>query len=125
MTDTELEQLNHAIAAIAGYTNIKHLDTSRNQEIQPKKKRFVGTNKKHPDRVRYIPDYVTDLNVIWHLFDGILGLSPCLIKCQGEGYRDVSVYDASCLLYSMSGETPAIALCKLLVAIYKALKVNP
>lgn len=106
MTDIELEQLNHAIAAIAGYTDIKQLDTSRSQETQPKKKLFVG---KYKGVDKLIPDYVSSIDTMFAVFKS-LDLR-CSVSSQGAAWNfDKDEY----------GETPAIALCKLLVAIHGA-----
>lgn len=123
MTDTELEQLNHAIAAIDGYTNIKQLDTSRNQETQPKKKLFVGTNT-FTESKSFIPDYVGDLNAIVLVFERLdLSFQLQMMKCRKlvEKTRFFRWYafHADDWVEEVA-ETPAIALCKLLVSIHGA-----
>ena len=122
---TELEQLNHEVAAIAGWAGIKHLDTSRNQEIQPKKKLFVGNNKVHPDLGKLVPNYVGSIDAIaYALFE----LRILWRISQYEDYCDAELIDCDdnqLLPLEKSAETPAIALCKLLVAIQATRKVNP
>jgi hypothetical protein len=105
------KEINRAVAEKAGWTEIEPWYSSGSFPDVLK-----GTNVAHPELGKFVPKYVESLDAIWKVFE-ILGLSPCLLKCQGEGYRDNPMYDAACLLQSASAITPALALCKLLLAI--------
>lgn len=99
-TDPLLE-LSLAVAARAGWENIQEWNPSH----KPKKV-FQGTNKKHPELGIFVPDYVRDLNAIVKAFD-FLGIS-----WNVDVYGSASTFDPYVETF---GETPAIALCKLLL----------
>jgi hypothetical protein len=102
---TELEQLNLKVAAIAGWTDIWKPQSSR--------RLFVGKNKKQLGLGNIIPEYTRDLNAIVAAFDA-LGLDWNI-------GRDCNAYNCSSIkgdvfgFNDTYGETPAIALCKLLI----------
>jgi hypothetical protein len=106
----ETESVFLAVAAIAGWTEIEVWNPNA------LKVTYQGVNEAHPELGKFIPKYTESLDAIWKVFE-LLNLSPCLLKCQGEGYRDNPMYDAACLAQSISANTPALALCKLLLAI--------
>ena len=110
--DEDLEQINLAVAVIAGWTDIKEWDR------KALKKAFVGTNKSHPELGIFVPNYIESIDAIakvllhfqlpWHLvvaWDGRTCASSKDSK-RFNGFNDSQV-----------GSTPAIALCKLLIAI--------
>ena len=99
-----LLELNLKVAAIAGWENIQEWNPSH----KPRKV-FQGTNKKHPELGIFVPDYTSDLNAITKAFD-LLGLDWNIGK-------DCDAYNliGSKLNMNAFGETPAIALCKLLL----------
>lgn len=107
---TELEQLNIDVAEIAGWENIE--EWNPNPKARKPKRSFTGTNKGHPELGVHIPDYVNDLNAIVSVFDAFdldwnIGKDCNAYNChgQGDGIGIIEEY----------AETPAIALCKLLL----------
>jgi len=117
MNDQELIELNLKVAAIAGWKDIKQLFTNLNQEVQPKEKMYVGKNDRKA-LGKLIPDYVHDLNEITALLNQ-LGCEWSL--CSGGGAYATSGSELVCESY---GETPAIALCKLLVELHPEPKIQ-
>ena len=116
---TELEQLNLKVAAIAGWTNIKPWNTSRNQEVQPKNRMFVGTNKNHPELGIFVPDYTSDLNAIVAVFKQF---KVCyrftyipVMEGLGAACRATTLTRHSANAADIYADTEAIALCKLLL----------
>jgi hypothetical protein len=104
MTD-ELIELNLKVAKIAGWTNIEIWNP------HAIKKSYVGTNLAHPELGIHIPKYVESIDAIVAVFD-FLGLDWNIGKdCDAYSFVDNK------LNVNAFGETPAIALCKLLVAI--------
>lgn len=101
-TLTPLEQLNLDVAAIAGWENIE--EWNPNPKTRKPKRTFTGTNKKHPELGVHIPDYTSDLNAIVAAFDA-----------EKLGWTLSSLGYASCGITGAYAETPAIALCKLLI----------
>jgi hypothetical protein len=100
------EEINRAVAAIAGWTEIENWNTSATN------KTYIGTNAAHPELGKFIPKYTESLDTIVKVFD-CLGLDwntgkDCdAYSLVNEGYDHRNAF----------GETPAIALCKLLLAI--------
>lgn len=101
---TGLEQLNLKVAAIAGWENVEIW----NPKIA--KKTFNGTNKKRPELGKFLPDYTSDLNAIVALFNA-----------KKLGWTLSSLGYASCGIMGAYAETPAIALCKLLIELAPSL----
>ena len=109
---TELEQLNLDVAAIAGWTNIEVWQPDRNLPIRT----FQGENKAHPKLGKFVPKYVESIDAIVAVFDAFdldwnIGKDCNAYNCYGLG-DGVEIIDEY-------AETPAIALCKLL------LELNP
>lgn len=108
-TLTPLEQLNLDVAAIAGWENIE--EWNPNPKTRKPKRTFTGTNKKHPELGIHIPDYTSDLNAIANALNQfridwtVSADGDAFSLSEGKNGLDVEV----------SGETPAIALCKLLL----------
>jgi hypothetical protein len=98
---TELEQLNLKVAAIAGWENIDIWC------IRKAKKTFIGDNKKHPELGKFVPDYTSDLNAIAKIFGDL-----------NRGWTLSSLGYAACGIFDVYAETPAIALCKLLLELH-------
>lgn len=109
----ELIELNLKVAAIAGWTEIRELCTNLNQEIQPKKQLYAGKNDSENIH-GFIPDYVGDLNAIFAVFKS-LDLR-CSVSSQGAAWNFTK---------DVYAETPAIALCKLLLEINPMPETNP
>ena len=63
---TETEQINLAVAAIAGWTNIKPWNDNLKSTIA--KRTFIGTNEVHPELGIFIPNYVESLDAISKVF---------------------------------------------------------
>jgi hypothetical protein len=101
----DLEQINHAVAAIAGWTDIKEWEFSRKA-----KPIYQGRNLSQPESGIFVPSYASDLNAITKAFD-LLGLDWNI----GQDCEAYSLIGGECT--DAHGETPAIALCKLLLAI--------
>ena len=101
-----LLELNLKVAAIAGWENIQEWNPSH----KPRKV-FQGTNKKHPELGIFVPDYVRDLNAIVTALN-MLGLN-WLVNHHGFALH-LNTCDNPFLVES-HGESPAIALCKLLL----------
>lgn len=98
----ETEQINLAIAAIAGWTNIEIWNEKATR------KTWTGTNLAHPELGRFIPNYVDSLDAIKQVFDHLkLGWTLTSLGCASNGI--IGAYASS----------PAIAMCKLL------LEINP
>ena len=111
-----LLDLNLKVAAIAGWTEIKEW------ERKAVKKAFVGTNRSHPELGIFVPNYTESLDAIWGVFNKL--------QLKSFNVGEVSelntgfAYEA-CISISSFGvqdiqrraETPAIALCELLIAI--------
>jgi hypothetical protein len=100
---TELEQLNLKVAAIAEWENIEIWN------LNVTKKTFAGNNKKHPELGNFVPDYTSDLNAIFAAFKS-LDLK-CSVSSSGDAWNFTK---------DVCGETPAIALCKLLIELTKS-----
>ena len=106
---TPLEQLNLQVAAIAGWEKIEIWNPKLD------KKTFTGTNKKHPELGIFLPDYVNDFNAIAKCLDRFK--IDWTVSANGYAFSLVEGKEGlDCEAY---GETPAIALCKLL------LELNP
>ena len=101
----DLIELNLKVAAIAGWTDI--------EVWNPKaiKISYVGTNLAHPELGVHIPNYVESIDAIVAVFN-FLGLDWNIGK-NCDAYSLIG----SKLDVNAFGETPAIALCKLLIAI--------
>lgn len=101
---TELDQLNLKVAAIAGWENVEPWN------LKLPKRVYVGTNKKHPDLGIFVPDYTSNLNVIYGLFVE-LGITVQLV----HDAQDFTHFAVSVLRSGGMWQSPAIALCKLLL----------
>ena len=112
-TLTPLEQLNLDVAAIAGWENIE--EWNPNPKTRKSKRTFTGTNKKHPELGVHIPDYTSDLNAIAKA----LKLMDIDWSTSSRGYAlnlcTPSFKDGKSFVVEAYGQTPAIALCKLLL----------
>lgn len=105
MTEQELIDLNLKVAAIAGWTDVKIWNPSAI------KKSYTGVNLAHPELGVHIPNYVEDLNAITKVF---LHLK---LQWNLETAWDGRSYASDHLGNEYVAEFPAIALCKLLIAI--------
>lgn len=114
---TPLEQMNLAVAAIAGWENIQ--EWNPNPKTRKPKRAFTGTNKKHPELGVHIPDYTRDLNAIVAVFTDCMGTLGCHFQLDfapSEYYSPPSKpFLATGFGRHVYNESPAIALCKLLL----------
>jgi hypothetical protein len=108
MTD-ELIELNLKVAAIAGWTSIEIWNP------HAIKKSYVGTNLAHPELGIHVPSYVESIDAITWVFKRlkIHYKLQWMIGLKG----DYAIAESRRFMYEFSGDTEAIALCKLLVAI--------
>jgi hypothetical protein len=107
-----LLELNLAVAAIAGWENIE--EWNPNPKTEKPKRTFTGTNKKHPELGIFVPNYAESLDAITKAFN-LLGLNWNIGKdCDAYSFIDNK------LNVNAFGETPAIALCKLLLKLAAA-----
>ncbi len=114
-----LLELNLAVAAIAGWENIQ--EWNPNPKTEKPKKVFQGTNKKHPELGIFVPDYTRDLNAIIAVFTDCMGTLGCHFQLDfapSEYYSPPSKpFLAAGFGHHVYDESPAIALCKLLLGI--------
>lgn len=99
---TELEQLNLKVAAIAGWTDIEVWQPDRNLPI----KTFQGENKAHPELGKFVPKYVESIDAIVSVF--------ALHNINWNVDSNDCAYSLDPYVETL-GDTPAIALCKLLI----------
>lgn len=112
---TNNEEINLKVAAIAGWTEIELWNPSASN------KTYIGTNAAHPELGKFLPKYTESLDAIWKVFE-CLGIKDFQVaECSGV-YGLEKSYEA--LLCVNSHETlaqyataPALALCRLLIAI--------
>jgi hypothetical protein len=71
------QEINLAVAAIAGWTEIENWNTSAT------KKTYIGTNATHPELGKFIPNYVESLDAIVALLDE-LDLNYEIMRWGGE-----------------------------------------
>ncbi len=109
-----LLELKLKVAAIDGWENIHEWNPSH----KPRKV-FQGTNKKHPELGIFIPDYTSDLNAIVSVFVRRMGALGCHFQLDfmpSEYYSPPSKpFLAAGFGHHVYDESPAIALCKLLL----------
>ena len=103
------EEINLAVAAIAGWTNIELWNPSLAT------KTYIGTNALHPELGKFIPKYTESLDAIVKVFQDI-GITFTLV----HDAEDKSYFAVSVLISGGYCDTPALALCKLLLAINPA-----
>lgn len=103
------EEINLAVAAIAGWTEIELWNTHRPEDTSPNPLRvYQGTNATHPDLGIFIPKYTESLDAIVAVFRH-LKLPWAL---SSFGYASSGITGSYCL----DPANPALALCKLLLA---------
>jgi len=109
--ESDLEQLNLDVAAIAGWTDIKSWDNSPQSKVG--KKTFVGTNAAHPELGHFVPNYVGSIDAIAK----VLELMDIDWSTSSRGYalHLCTPKDGKPFLIETYGQTAAIALCKLLL----------
>ena len=100
------EQINLAVAAIAGWTDIIVWQPERDLPV----KTYQGTNPAHPECGTFVPDYINDLNAIILLLES-LNIYPVIDFTDDRVYYGEYIFD-----FSQEFEV-ALALCRLLIAI--------
>lgn len=119
------QEVNLAVAAIAGWEDIELWNKDPKSTIV--KKTFVGTNEAHRELGKFIPEYVTDLSAIVSVFRQLRLLWSLT---QYENYSSAVLVDSTAIdgfgssIKSEDAPTPALALCKLLLAIAPTLIPN-
>lgn len=112
---TKLELINLQVAAIAGWENIEIWNP------HAIKKSYVGVNLSHPELGIHIPNYVGSIDAIWEVFEYLSLKDFQVAECSGVDGIGGSYEALQCIgsheILAQYGETPAIALCKLLLAI--------
>ena len=104
-------RLNLQVAAIAGWTDIEEWHPNPKEEKAAKV--YQGTNLSHPEWGKFVPKYVESIDAITKVFD-LLGFEWSVTS---DCYAFVTSQNE--LIAESNGETPAIALCNLL------LEINP
>ena len=110
----ELETIHRAVAELCGWGSIKRIDTADGFTV------FRG-KPKDCTYMMFVPDYIISIDAIWKAFEGLGWHGFQLIE---QVSRDINKYEAS---YSSNGinfivtraNTPALALCKLLLVATK------
>jgi hypothetical protein len=113
------QEINRAIAAIAGWTEIENWNTSAT------KKTYIGTNATHPELGKFIPKYTESLDTIVALLDQ-LDLNYEIMRYSKHDKvkrffivfqdRDPELKDAEHPFYPWH-DNLSLGLCKLLLAI--------
>jgi hypothetical protein len=113
------EEINLAVAAIAGWTEIENWNTSAT------KKTYIGTNATHPELGKFILNYVESLDAIVALLDE-LDLNYEIMRYSKHDKvkrffivfqdRDPEFKDAEHPFYPWH-DNLSLGLCKLLLAI--------
>lgn len=115
---TNIEEINLAVAAIAGWTEVELWNPSATN------KTYIGTNAAHPELGKFPPKYTESLDAIWKVFE-CLGIKDFQVtECSGI-YGLEKPYEALLCVNSHEtlvqyATTPALALCRLLIAINPA-----
>lgn len=104
---TPLEQLTLEVAARIGWENIRLWNDDPKTTIA--KKTFIGENKQHPELGIFVPNYAEDLNAITVTFRALKLQWFLEVAWDGRSYA------SDHLGKEFVGESPAIALCKLLL----------
>ena len=123
----ELTELNFKVAAIAGWTEIKEWHISRNQKANASKKIYIGKSDRRELGI-FIPDYTSDLTAISNVFRwsstnwSVTQYTNSVVAwalTQGNDGDDSNLpFHMHRFTHSCEAETPAIALCNLLLKLY-------
>jgi len=105
----ELELLNQKVAEKAGWIDIH--EWSPNPKYPRPRKSYKGTNPAHPELGAFIPNYVEDLTAIAKVFTS-LGIEWTL-----SSIGHANTVDPEEIITSGLCDSPAIALCQLLINI--------
>lgn len=117
---SELESINLAVAAIAGWTEIELWNTYKPEDKSPNPLRvYQGTNAAHPELGIFIPKYTESLDAIYGLMHNILAKLNATFTLQYLCTE--SRFSARAMGQLTYADTPALALCKLLIKINPAL----
>ena len=111
----ELTELNFKVAAIAGWTEITELHISRNQKANVLKKAYIGLSDRTGLRT-FVPDYTSDLSAISNVFRW--SATSWSVTQYTNSVVAWAVSDEKVFSQTTHAESPAIALCKLLLKLY-------
>lgn len=113
-----IEEINLAVATIAGWTEIEPWYSSGSfPDI------LKGTNAAHPELGIFIPKYTESLDAIYGLMHNILAKLNATFTLQYLCTE--SRFSARAMGQLTYADTPALALCKLLIKINPALIAPP
>ena len=108
----ELTELNFKVAAIAGWTEIKEWHISRNKL----KKIYIGKSDRKGLGI-FIPDYTSDLTAISNVFRW-LATSWSITQYKNTVVAWAINDEDKVFSQATHAESPAIALCNLLLKLY-------
>jgi hypothetical protein len=117
------EEINLAVAAIAGWTEIELWNTRSPFGLEDKSPNplrvYQGTNAAHPELGKFIPKYVESLDAITWVFRALriyyrVNYDPDLCGCE------VASHAYTLSSHEALAETEPLALCKLLLLINPA-----
>lgn len=106
------QEINLAVATIAGWTDIKVYQPDRNLTI----KTYQGTNQVHPELGCFVPNYCESIDAIALVFIHLQLDYQVTVFEDGRTYAKHYGFGNNKVA---EGKTTAIALCKLL------LEINP
>ena len=119
----ELTELNFKVAAIAGWTEIKEWHISRNKL----KKIYIGKSDRAGLGI-FVPDYTSDLTAIsnvfrwsstnWSVTQYTNSVVAWALSHGNDGDGSNLPFHMHRFTHSSEAETPAIALCNLLLKLY-------
>jgi hypothetical protein len=117
---SKLESINLAVAAIAGWTEIELWNTYKPEDKSPKPLRvYQGTNEAHPELGKFIPKYTESLDTIALVYLHLQQFWK--ISVAWNGRTSASCFEGVGVNVGIQvADTPALALCKLLLAINPA-----
>lgn len=106
------QEINLAVATIAGWTDIEVYQRDRNLTI----KTYQGTNQAHPELGCFVPNYCESIDAIANVFIHLHLDYELTIFGDGRTYAKHYGVESN---KEAKGKTTAIALCNLL------LEINP
>ena len=111
----ELTELNFKVAAIVGWTEIEEWHISRSQKANASKKIYIGKSDRRGLGI-FVPDYTSDLSAISNVFRW--SATSWSVTQYTNSVVAWAVSDEKVFSQATHAESPAIALCKLLLKLY-------
>lgn len=111
---SELEHINFSVAVIHGWTDFEEWNPSPKDDKPVRV--YQGTNEAHPELGKFIPNYVESLDAIIKLFR-VFEIPFDFAYSPNADLENEAFIAWSRLAYRQEANSPAIALCKLLLAI--------